>query len=391
MILTLLFALLLMALPVVGLVWMIRRQFRAGEEDKLVILLRWAITLFIGGLAIMAFPWFHIFGLFLIVFCGVVFSVLWAPSIGAWLAGPIASAFDGGNVAPERKPQLSIAEGHRKRGEYQQAVVALKLQLNDFPEDFETRMLLAGVLIENLGDFESGRLHVARVANNAAHPPRLRSFALTQMADWELQYARDPLAARQCFERLRELLPGTEFAVAAAQRIAHLPESIEQAPAGAPVRPKLRVGESSGTDADAVLHGPHAEGDRLQAQLDTHPLDAEARERLAALLADDLGAPDLAAMHLEILIGQSGRQPRMVARWLNQLADVQLHRQGNVDAARATLCRLIERFPGSALAEQAERRIDCLSVETSSKKTSRTVKLGSYEDDLGLKGTPGAS
>jgi tetratricopeptide (TPR) repeat protein len=388
MILTLLFALLLMALPVAGVVWMIRRQFRTSSEDNVVIVLRWTVTLFIVGLAIMAFPWFHLFGLFLIVFCGVVFSVLWAPSIGAWVAGPLTAAFDGGSLPPERRPLLSIAEGHRKRGEYQQAVVALKLQINEFPDDFETRMLLASVLIENLGDFESGRLHVARVVNNPAHPARLRSYALTQLADWELGRGQDPEAARQCFERIRELLPGTEFAMAAAQRLAHLPAAGANTPAGAaeaPARAPLQLHTpSSPAGAPAAVV---SELDQLTAQLAAHPLDAEARERLAMLYANELGEPELAVQELEILIGQSSRPPRMVARWLNLLADVQLHRAGNVDAARAALQRLMQRFPGSGLAESAEHRLDCLAVEAATKKTSRTVKLGSYEDDLGLKGS----
>jgi tetratricopeptide (TPR) repeat protein len=386
-ILTFLFALLLMALPIAGVLWMIRRQFRTSSEDNVVIVLRWSVTIFIVGLAIMAFPWFHLFGLFLIVFCGVVFAVLWAPSIGAWVAGPLTAALDGGSHPPERRPQLSIAEAHRKRGEYQQAVVALKLQINEFPDDFETRMLLAGVLIENLGDFESGRLQVARVVNNPAHPPRLRSYALTQLADWELARGQDPEAARQCFEQIRVLLPGTEFAMAAAQRLAHLPATGASTPAGAagaPTRAPIHLHSSpttAGTPPDAA-----SELDRLAAQLAAHPLDAEARERLALLYADELGEPELAAQELEILIGQPSRPPRMVARWLNLLADVQLHRAGNVDAARAALLRLMNRFPGSGLAESAEHRLDCLSVEAATKKTSRTIKLGSYEDDLGLKG-----
>jgi tetratricopeptide (TPR) repeat protein len=385
MILTLLFALLLMALPVAGVVWMIRRQFRTSSEDNLVIVLRWVVTLFVAGLAIMAFPWFYVYGLFVIVFCGAVFAVLWAPSIGAWVAGPLTSALDGGSLPPERRPQLSIAEAHRKRGEYQRAVVALKLQINEFPDDFETRMLLASVLIENLGDFESGRLHVARVVNNPAHPARLRSYALTQLADWELGRGQDPEAARQCFERIRELLPGTEFAMAAAQRLAHLPAAREDTPAGAPARPRLYVGESAATPDAAT--GARGEADRLQQQLQVHPLDAEARERLAMLYADELGEPEQAVVELEILIGQPARPPRMTARWLNLLADVYLHRVGDVDAGRAALRRITLKFPESGLAENAQHRIDCLSVETAGKKTSRTIKLGSYEDDLGLKGS----
>jgi tetratricopeptide (TPR) repeat protein len=387
MIPTLVFALLLIALPIAGVVWLIRRQFRTSSEDNLVIVLRWVITLLVAGTAIMAFPLFHLFGLFLIVFCGVIMAVLWAPSVGEWVAGPLTAAFDGGSLPPERKTHLSLAEAHRKRGEYQEAVVALKLQLNEFPEDFETRMLLAGVLIENLGDFESGRLHVARVVNNPSHPARLRSYALTQLADWELGRGQDPEAARQCFEQIRALMPGTEFAMAAAQRLAHLPAVGAILP-GDPT--------TAGPRALIQLHAPAApagaptaasELEQLTAQLAAHPLDAEARERLAMLCAEELGDPARAVQELEILIGQPSRPPRMTARWLNLLADVYLHRVGDLDATREALRRITLKFPESGLAENAQHRIDCLSVEAATKKTSRTVQLGSYEDDLGLKGS----
>lgn len=387
MILAWLFALLLMALSVAGLVALIRRQFRAGEEDKVVLLLRWGVTLLVGGLAVVAVPWFHVLGLFLIVFCGVMIAALWAPTFGAWIARPLTMGFDGGNLPPERRPQLSIALAQRQRGHYPQAVASLKAQLLEFPDDFETRMLLAAVLIENLGDFESGRLHVARVVNNAAHPPRLRSYALTQLADWELGRGRDPEAARQCFEQIRALFPGTEFALAATQRLAHLPVE-PPAPAAAEncARAPIRLGAAP--RAHVAESGAASEADRLTAHLAEHPLDAEARERLAMLYADELGAPERAVPELEILIGQPARPPRLVARWLHLLADVQLHRLGNVEAARTALERIAQRFPGTALAENAQHRLDCLSVELAGKKTSRTLRLGSYEDDLGLKRPP---
>jgi tetratricopeptide (TPR) repeat protein len=387
MILRWIFALLLMALPIAGIVWMIRRQFRAGEDDKLVILLRWAVTLFVVALALLAFPLFHLFGLVLIVFSGVALAVLWAPTLGAWVARPLTMSFDGGNLPPERRPQLSIATAQRQRGHYQEAVALLKAQINEFPDDFETRMLLAAVLIENLGDFESGRLHVARVVNNTAHPPRLRSYALTQLADWELGRGRDPEAARQCFEQIRALFPGTEFALAAAQRLAHLPtEAPAPSAAESSARAPIRLGAAP--RADIAEPSAASEADRLTAQLAAHPLDAEARERLAMIYAEELGTPELAAQELEVLIGQPARPPRLVARWLHLLADVQLHRLGNVDAARAALERIAQRFPGTALAENAQHRLDCLSVELAGKKTSRTLRLGSYEDDLGLKRSP---
>jgi len=54
------------------------------------------------------------------------------------------------------------------------------------------------------------------------HPPNSIAYALNTLADWQLKYHQDPEAARETLERVQQMLPGTEYANLAAQRIAHL-------------------------------------------------------------------------------------------------------------------------------------------------------------------------
>jgi tetratricopeptide (TPR) repeat protein len=377
------FALLLIAIMVGGVMWMITRQFRQSREDKAVIIVKWVLTLLLVATAVAALPLFHVFGLFLIVFCGLIFSTLWAPSIGDWLARPLTNALDGGIIPPDKRPFLSIAEAQRKRGNYAVAVAELHKQLELFPRDFETQLLLASIQAENLGDLESARTTIARLVNQTEHHPKNRAYALTQMADWELSRGLDPEAARQLFERIRELFPNTEQANLAAQRLAHLPEEPGESPR--PTRPPVPLATTGDAGAAASYTHAEAEAGRLTRHLATHPLDAEARETLARLYVEDLSQPDLALQQLETMIAQPSQPPRQLARWLNQAADIQSRHLGDASAAQATLQRIIDLLPGTAFADAAASRQGMISVEQHAKQGNRTVKLGTYERDLGLK------
>jgi hypothetical protein len=55
------------------------------------------------------------------------------------------------------------------------------------------------------------------------------------------------------------------------------------------------------------------------------------------------------------------------------------------DTVRETLEKIIEKYPGAALAEQARTRLDRLKLELKGQKETPGVKLGVYEQNLGLK------
>src|SRR5437879_3504208 len=58
--------------------------------------------------------------------------------------------------------------------------------------------------------------------------------------------------------------------------------------------------------------------------LEKHPLDMEAREKLAILYADHYRRLDLATSELEQMIAQPNQPSRMVNHLLNLLADLQV-------------------------------------------------------------------
>jgi len=119
--------------------------------------------------------------------------------------------------------------------------------------------------------------------------------------------------------------------------------------------------------------------------LEQHPLDHEAREKLAMIYAAHYQRLDLAADQLEQLIAAPNQTGKDVARWLNVLADLQLRHGADYDTIRQTLQRVIDLFPELAAGQLAQQRIELLRLELKGKEKSQVVKLGSYEKDLGLK------
>src|SRR5262249_54267342 len=124
---------------------------------------------------------------------------------------------------------------------------------------------------------------------------------------------------------------------------------------------------------------PAVVAEQLVKQLDAHPLDCEAREKLALLYSEHFGRLALAADPLEQLIAAPHQPPKEVARWLNLLADLQINHGADYDSVRQTLERVIDRFSGLAAAELAQQRLEFLRLELKGKEKSQAVKLGTYE------------
>jgi len=78
-----------------------------------------------------------------------------------------------------------------------------------------------------------------------------------------------------------------------------------------------------------------------------------------------------------------------VAHWLNLLADLQIRHGADYDTVRETLEKIVERFSESAAGELAKTRLGRLKLELKGQKETPGVKLGVYEQSLGLKrGSP---
>jgi tetratricopeptide (TPR) repeat protein len=326
---------------------------------------------------------------------GVVLAAIWRRNIADMVAKPIASLYDGGSQEPIPHPAYSVAQANQKQGRYLEAVAGIRKQLDRFPTDVEGQMLLAQIQAENLQDLPAAELTIQRFCDQPGHAPQNVTFALYSLADWHLKVGRDREAARRDLEKIIELLPESEFALGAAHRIAHL-GSTEMLLAP-DERKKFIVAE--GPQSLGLLRGQNhlkpAELDPAQMaaecvkHLEQHPLDTEAREKLAVIYADHYGRLDMATNELEQMIEQPNQPARLIVHWLNLLADLQIRSGASFEAAQQTLQRIVDREPGLAAAEIARHRLALLKLEMKSREKSQVVKLGSYEQNIGLKrGSP---
>jgi len=325
--------------------------------------------------------------------CGVILSITWTPHLSDLFISPLTDLYDGGSKPPEPKPYYSIALSKRKLNRPLEAIVEIRKQLAQFPNDYEGIHLLAAIQAEDMKDLPGAEMTLNHFCESAAAPPKQIAAALTQLADWHLKLAQDSDSARAALEKIIAKFPATDMALAASQRIAHLggvekilltahdrqPMAMPEGVKSIGLRDSMRDLIPAETDpaklaADYVKH------------LEQHPLDTEAREKLAILYAAHYRRLDLATNELAQLINEPNQPSKHVAHWLNLLADLQIRSGADYDTVRPTLEKIIEHFPGMAVAELAQSRLNVLKLEIKGQKEETPgVKLGVYEQNIGLK------
>lgn len=388
----------LLLLLVIGFaIWAFIRIVKKSEDPSLLIF-KWVLTLALfgywlydparnvhkGGMtAFIAIATTMLEGLFL--------AVVWRRNIASLFADPIGNLYDGGTAPLEAKPYYSNAIALRKRGRYNEAFASVRKELDKFPTDLEGQLLLADIQAENLNDLPGAAITIERICNQPDHAPGNIALALNTLADWYLKLNQDRHAARETLQRIIDRFPDSELSLLAAQRIASLATTEHLlAPHD---RKKFTVVEGvqnlglldpkfhpAPKDVDAAKQAAD-----LVEHLKSHPLDAESRERLAVIYADHYNRLDLASDQLEQLITYPNQPGKRVAHWLNLLADLQIRHGINYDTIRATLQRIVDLFPDLAAAEIARNRIVHLKLELKGKQKVESVKLGTYEQDIGLK------
>jgi tetratricopeptide (TPR) repeat protein len=328
--------------------------------------------------------------------CGLILAATWRHSIGDFIAKPFEVLYNGGDVAPEPRPFYSVARTRQKQGKYLEAITEIRRQLDRFPTDLEGLMLLAQIQAEDLKDLPGAEITIERLCAQK-HAPQNIAYALHSMADWHMKIGQDREAARRDLEKVTELLPDTEFALGAAQRIAHLTSN--EMLIAAHERKKYVVTEGPknlGLTQSRSQPKP-AETDLAQAaadyvkHLELHPLDTDAREKLAILYVDHYQRLDLARDQLEQMINQPAQPARLIAHWLNLLADLEIRSGCDYDTVSQTVQRVVDLDPESPAANVARNRLAKVRLELKSKEEKQPVKLGTYEQNIGLKGRRGAT
>ncbi len=381
-------------------VWLGYRMLQRSE-DRPALIVKWLLTLVdIGFVIFVVGPLFREFGYVaafagmpLAAFAGLVMALIWVPSITDAVGRKFGQLYDDGDRMPDPEPLFSIAEARRKQGRFVEAEDEVRRQLALFPGNFRAQMMLAEIQAVDRQDLAAASQTIHELIGQPGHTPKNMAYALTRLAEWQLRQADGRELARATFEQIVARLPDTPEAFTARQRLAHLtpPEMLAQRQE----RPKLAVPQS---DDRLGLRGetlrikpagsdPQEEAAKLVAQLEAHPEDNQAREELAVLYWEGFQRADLAIEQLEQLIAQPFAPPAHVVKWLNVLADVQVA-AGEITPARTAVQRILDLFPGTPAAENARRRLVLMDREVQGKRKSQVLKLGSYEQRIGLRDGP---
>jgi tetratricopeptide (TPR) repeat protein len=317
-------------------------------------------------------------------------GLIWRHNLAMLVASPIASLYDGGNTPPDPHPTYSLAQARQKQGLHQDAADEVMRQLAQFPTDVEGHLLLAEIQAVGLRDMPAAEATIMKLFEHPNHAPKNLVFALYSLADWHLTVKQDRHSARLALNEIIKRFPDTEYAIGAAQRIAHLGDP------NAPLDPNhgrkfvvTEVPRNLGVLKDYRAPTPQEATPMQRAteyvrHLEQHPMDTEAREALARLYAEEMGRLDLAASELNQMIEYPNQPLRQVVRWLNLLADLQIHSACAYETVRATLQRIVDLDPHVASADVARRRLDLLKLELKGNEVRAGVKMGAYEQNIGL-------
>jgi len=333
-----------------------------------------------------------IFGLIVTLISGVAMAITWRHSLIDLIANPISSLYDGGREEVEPRPYYSVAIAKRKLNHPLEAVVSVREQLAKFPNDFEGVTLLAGIQAEDLKDLPGAEITFNHFCDRPEAPPHQVAAAWTQLADWHLKMAQDADSARAFLEKIIARFPGTQMALLASQRIAHL-GGVEKVLLAAHDRQPVAVPEGVKNigllDSSEFLRPAEMDPSKLAAgyvkHLEQYPLDTEVREKLAILYARHFKRVDLAALELDQMIKEPGQPPKRAAHWLNLLADLQIHGGADYETVRETLQTIIDRFPGLPVADLAQSRLNIVKLEIKGQQEIPNKTLGVYEQNIGLK------
>jgi hypothetical protein len=379
----------LIVLPVLGVV-----GYRSLErsEDRPQTILKWSVSaaLLLVMRWMIAVRFGQQFLPLFIMIPALFLGLMWAPTIGRMITKPLTDPLTGGDEEIEPKPFYFVAEGKRRQGLFEEAAAEVRRQLEQFPGDAAGYMMLATIQAEDMHDLAGAEATLEELLAQPALAPQEAVSALHALADWQLQFGRNTAAARAALERIVQRFPDSQFAHAAEQRLAHLAgvdETREQREnARFEVQERWR---KIGLEKDGQMEPAKVDADALAAecvkQLEQHPADTEAREKLAGLYAEHFQRLDLAAAQLEQLIAVPDETPKHVARWLNLLATFHIRCAKDRRGAEEALHRIMERFPKSAMAEIAALRLASLGLELKAGEQTPTKQIGTYEKDLGLK------
>src|ERR1035438_670620 len=266
-------------------------------------------------------------------------------------------------------PIYARAIARMKFGKYPEAEREIIHELERCEDDFDGWMMLADLYANQFNDLPEAERSVLEICDQPKTTPSQLSVALHRLADWQLQRAGDPAAARRALQMICDRLPGTHLARMAQLRIGQLPTTAAELrrQKSATTIPLPALGDS----IDRAPAPPESAMERHKAAeaanacveiLEQAPDNVPARERLARLFAEHLDQPDQGIEQVTLLLDMPDQPDARRAEWLGLIAAWHIRYRQDADAGREVLRRVINEFPQSPQALAARRRLQLLDA-----------------------------
>jgi hypothetical protein len=319
----------------------------------------------------------HFRALCLTCFIGMVVPALFILFFGGWwmlgLAGIVVLAPMAGYGASilRTKPMPPIyarAIARINFGKYPEAEREIIRELEKCEDDFDGWLMLADLYANKFNDLPEAEQNILELCDQPKTTASQLSIALHRLADWHLQRASDPAAARRALQMICDRLPGTHLAHMARLRMNNLPATTAEL---RQTRSETIRLPALGDSLDEAPAQPDTKMERHKAAEDANtcierlkqdPNNVPARERLARLFAEHLDQPNQAIEQVTLLLDMPDQPDARKAEWLGLIAAWHIRYRQDIDAGREALHRLLHEFPKTPQAFAARRRLQLLDA-----------------------------
>jgi hypothetical protein len=283
------------------------------------------------------------------------------------------------SAVPKTAPVVSYGAAVAKihRGKYEDAEIEVINQLEKHETDFQGWMMLAELYATKYQRFDDAAQVVVDLCGDPTVQEVEISVACNKLADWQLNLANNPPAARAALDLLIKALPGTHFAHMAKVRLRQLPrtrEDLEDQKKHRPLRmPSLSEQDGKLAGSPGAAPAPLTEDAKREATLEANrlsdrlrdlPNEHKTRERLAILLAESLGQPALGIEQLRLIVKMNDVGGEQAAKNLAQIAAWERGLNKNEAKFRATLLEITRDFPGTTASLSARRQLQLIENES---------------------------
>ena len=273
------------------------------------------------------------------------------------------------NIIKTKKlpPMYGRAIAKLKFGKYSEAEMEIIQELERCEDDFQGWMMLAELYANQFNDLSEAEQTILDICDQPRTTASQASVALHKLADWYLKQAQDPEAARRALQMICTRMPGTHLARMAQLRIKQLPQSpqelIEQQSASPIPLPALSD-ELDQPPPEMKVSSARAKemAEECVQRLNHDPNNIPAREKLARILVEMLGKPELGIQQVELLLGIPDRTDLERAEWLGTIAAWHIRYRSDPDSGRAVLERIVNEYPETPQALVARRRLRLMST-----------------------------